>query len=162
MDSGRVQIYYGDGHGKSMAALGCAVREANEGGTVFIIQFLKGRLAMEPEFMKRLEPEIKIFYFEKSQECYEELSEKEKLEENMNLKNGVNFARKVLLTGECSMLVLDEMLGVIDNGVISREDVESLLGARTDDTKLILTGRTLPDYLKKYADGIYKIVTVQP
>ena len=42
------------------------------------------------------------------------------------MKNGVNFARKVLMNDECSLLILDELLGVIDNGVVTREEVEAL------------------------------------
>ena len=60
---------------------------------MFIIQFLKGRMAAESVFMQRLEPEIKVFHFEKSEERYEKLSEQEKLEENRNLRNG-KFCQK--------------------------------------------------------------------
>ncbi len=154
MDSGRVQIYYGDGRGKSTAALGCALQAASAGRNVFIIQFLKGRMGMESAIMQRLEPEIKVFHFEKSEERYEELSEQEKIEENRNLKNGVNFARKVLLNDECSLLILDELLGVIDNGVVTREDVEALFRAKAEETQIIVTGRNLPDYLREIADEV--------
>ena len=64
--------------------------------------------------MKRLEPEIKIFRFEKSDEDYVNLSEERKTEEWQNIRNGLNFAKKVLYTGECSLLILDEVLGLID------------------------------------------------
>lgn len=157
MDAGRVQIYYGEGRGKSTAALGCALQAASAGKNVFIIQFLKGKMAAESAFLQRLEPEIKVFHFEKSEERYEQLSEQERQEENINLKNGVNFARKVLMTVECSLLVLDELLGVIDNGVISMEEARALFQAKTDETQLIVTGRVLPDDLRGYADEIYQI-----
>ncbi len=157
MDAGRVQIYYGDGRGKSTAALGYALQAASAGMNVFVIHFLKGRMEAETAFMQQLEPEIKVFHFEKSQGRYEELSQQEKLEENKNLKNGVNFARKVLVTEECNLLILDELLGVIDNGVVAREDVEALFRAKTEETQIIITGRKLPDYLRGYADEIYQI-----
>lgn len=157
MDSGNVQIYYGDGRGKSTAALGYALQAASAGKNVFIIQFLKGRMAAESAFLQRLEPEIKVFHFEKSDERYDELSEQEKLEENRNLRNGVNFARKVLLNDECSLLVLDELLGVIDNGVVTREDMEALFQAKADETEMIVTGRNLPDYIRELADEVYQM-----
>lgn len=159
MDSGRIQIYYGDGRGKSTAALGFALQAASAGKNVFVIHFLKGRMATESAYMQRLEPEIKVFHFEKSEERYEELSEQEKLEENRNLKNGVNFARKVLVTNECSLLILDELLGVIDNGVVSKEDIAALFQAKAEDTQIIVTGRNLSDELREYADEIYEIRT---
>ena len=157
MDAGRVQIYYGDGRGKSAAALGYALQAASAGRNVFVIHFLKGKMETEAAFMQKLEPEIKVFHFEKSQGRYEELSEQEKLEENINLRNGVNFARKVLVTEECDLLILDELLGVIDNGVVTAQDVENLFRAKTDGTQVIVTGRSLPEDLKGYADEIYQI-----
>ena len=127
MESGNVQIYYGDGRGKSTAALGYALQAASAGKNVFVIQFLKGRMAAESAFLQRLEPEIKVFHFEKTDERYEQLSEQEKTEENRNLRNGVSFARKVLLNDECSLLVLDELLGVIVSGAENRLDCRVFL-----------------------------------
>lgn len=159
MGSGRVQIYYGDGRGKSTAALGYALQTATAGKNVFLIHFLKGKMVDESAFMQRLEPEIKIFHFEKSEGRYEELSDQEKTEENRNIKNGVNFARKVLLNDECSLLVLDELLGVIDHAVVTKEDVQALFEAKAEETQIIVTGRKLPEYLRDMADEIYQFQT---
>ena len=63
---GKVFIYSGDGHGKSPAAIGRAIQAAKEGKHVVIIQFLKGDVLGESEFVRRLEPEIKLFRFENS------------------------------------------------------------------------------------------------
>ena len=102
MEQGLVQIYSGEGHGKSAAALGRAIQVASSGKNVVIINFLKG--TQNEEFLKRLEPEIKIFRFEKSEEEFAQLSEERQQEEIHNIKNGLNFAKKVLTTGECSLL----------------------------------------------------------
>lgn len=155
MATGSVQVYYGEGRGKSPAALGRAIRTASEGKTVFIIQFLKGKTN---EFLKRLEPEIKVFRFEKSDEYFNELSQEEQLEEVKNIKNGINFAKKVLTTGECDLLILDEVLGLVDNDLISYEELENVICARSEETDLILTGWVLNDELKPYIDEIYHIV----
>ena len=61
------------------------------------------------------------------------------------------------MTAECSLLVLDELLGVVDHGVVSIEEVKALLAAKTDDTQLIITGRALPEGLRECADEIYQI-----
>ena len=63
---GRVQIFTGDGYGKTMAALGEALIAAASGKRVVVIQFLKGRGLTDSTFERQLEPEIKIFRFEKS------------------------------------------------------------------------------------------------
>lgn len=158
MATGSVQVYYGEGRGKSPAALGRAIRAASEGKTVFIIQFLKGKTDDEMEFLKRLEPEIKFFRFEKSAEYFNELSEEEQLEEVKNIKNGINFAKKVLTTGECDLLILDEVLGLVDHGLIEVDELKALIGARLEDTDLILTGWVLNDELRSYIDEIYHLI----
>ena len=68
MEKGLIYIYGGEGHGKSPAALGRALQSACRGEDVLIIRFLKGRGLSDSDFIKRLEPEIKIFRFEKSDE----------------------------------------------------------------------------------------------
>ena len=80
MKQGLIHIYSGDGHGKSPAALGKAVMAAAAGERVVIIQFLKGRGLQDTEFIRRLEPEIKIFRFEKSETDFVALSEDKKQE----------------------------------------------------------------------------------
>ena len=86
MSTGRVQAYYGAGRGKTSAALGYAIHEASQGGSVVIIQFLKQKDDDEITFISRLEPEIRLFRFQKSKKFYDELSEQEKFEEQMNMK----------------------------------------------------------------------------
>ena len=154
MEKGFVQIYYGAGRGKTNAALGNALRAAGENKSVIIIQFLKGKT---DDYMKQLEPEIKVFRFEKSEENYDELPEERQAEEKLNMKNGLNFAKKVLVTGECNVLILDEVLGLIDAGVISSEELEAVLKAKMDETEVIMTGRVLEESIRSYADEIYKI-----
>lgn len=152
-----VQVYYGSGKGKTSAAVGQCIRAASIGQSVIIIQFLKGKDAEEFNFLERLEPDIKLFRFEKSMESYDSLLESQKKEERQNILNGVNFARKVIDTGECDVLVLDEILGLLDLGIIEAEDIIHLIELRDDYSRLVLTGRNLPKELASYADVISKI-----
>ncbi len=161
MKQGLIHIYSGDGHGKSPAALGKAVLSAAAGENVVIIQFLKDKGVNDSEFITRLEPEIKIFRFEKSDVNFDELSEEKKSEESMNIKNGLNFAKKVLTTGECDLLILDEVLGLIDNQIITVEDLKNLLEARDEETDIIMTGISMSDELCKLADEVSKIETIK-
>ncbi len=107
-----------------------------------------------------MEPEIKIFRFEKSEEEFAQLSDKRKQEEIYNIKNGLNFAKKVLTTGECGLLILDEVLGLIDNGIITIEDLRHILEARSEDVDIILTGIRLNEEVRRLADEIFKIEVV--
>ncbi len=140
MDKGLVRIIYGEGKGKTTSAIGQAIQAACQGKTVVIIQFLKKKYEDETGFLKRLEPEIKEFRFEKSERSFNELSEQEQIEERQNLQNGLNFARKVLVTEECDVLILDEVLGLLENGVSTAEELKALLQAKHGSTEVILTG----------------------
>lgn len=129
---------------------------ASLGQSVIIIQFLKGKDAEEfiPE---RLEPDIKLFRFEKSEESYDLLLPSQQKEEKQNILNGFNFAKKVIDTGECDVLVLDEVLGLLDIGLIEVSDIIKLIELRDDYTRLVLTGRNLPEELREYVNIISKL-----
>ncbi len=161
VEKGFVKIYCGEGKGKSTSSLGRALVCAGEGKEVFMIQFLKGRYTGTLDYLKRLEPEVKVFRFEKMSRFYEELSEDEQREEELNIRNGVNFARKVVSIGECDVLILDEFLGLVDLGIIAVEDVIQIIRHKPEEMELILTGRNLPEALVDEADYISKIGIVK-
>ena len=157
MAEGCIYIYTGDGRGKSPAAIGRAVQAAVEGKRVVIIQFLKGKGLGDSDFLRRMEPEIKLFRFEKSDGNFVELPEEKKQE---NIRNGIGFAKKVLTTGECDLLILDEVLGLVEKDIITEDDLKALLECR-GDTDVILTGITLNDEICVLADEVSKIETVK-
>ena len=157
MEQGRICIYSGDGHGKSPAALGRALLAASQGKQVVIIQFMKGKGLEESEFLKRLEPEIKLFRFEKSEDDFNHLSAERQQEEIQNIKNGLNYAKKVLRTGECDLLILDEVLGLLDNHIITCEDLKAILQIKAEETTVIMTGIRLEDEICVLADEVSRI-----
>lgn len=123
-----------------MAALGKAMLAASHGKSVMIIQFLKEKESENTEFFRRLEPEIKLFRFERSEKCYLDMSEEEREEEKLNIRNGLNFARKVLGTQGCDVLILDEVLGLLDTEIVSEENILELMDLKNEEMDLILTG----------------------
>lgn len=153
MKNGEVRAYYGSGKGKSDAAVGYAIRALSENRRVIMIQFLKGSQD-ESEILNRLEPELKVFRFEKSLSGFQELSEKEQEEERLNIRNGLNFARKVLTTRECDVLILDEIFGIVDCGIISAGELINLIELRESDTSLVLTGQKFLQQLKSCVDVV--------
>ena len=161
MAEGKVYIYGGTGHGKSPAAIGCGLIAAAKGASVVIIQFLRGKGLTEDSFARRLEPEIKLFRFEKSDVEFESLPKEKQEDEVKNIRNGLNYAKKVLNTGECDMLILDEVLGLIGNGIITVEDLKNVLSARDDETDIIMTGIPITDDICGLADYVTEIRTVK-
>ena len=160
MAKGSVDIYFGEGRGKSSAAIGRAVQAATAGKRVMIVQFLKGRGLEDSEFLKRMEPEVRLFRFEKSGGNFEELPEEKKQEETGNIRNGMNFARKVLGTGECDLLVLDEVLGLVEKKIVDEGELRDLVESR-EGTDIILTGTLLPDSICILADEVSRIDAVK-
>ena len=158
MEKGIIQVYSGEGYDKSAMVLGRAIQIASTGRDVVIINFLKRN--QNEAFLKRMEPEIKTFRFEKSAVEFAQLSDEHKQEEIHNIKNGLNFAKKVLTTGECGLLILDEVLGLIDNGIITIEDLHHILEAKSEDVDIILTVVHLNDAVCQLADKIFKIEAV--
>ena len=160
MEEGKLQIYCGSGKGKTTAAIGLAIREASRGRSVFVVQFLKGKYPEEISFIQRLEPEIKMFRFQKRADSFEDLTPQEKEVEIPNLRNGLNFAKKVLATGECDVLILDEVLGLVEQGIATLDEIHGLLDS-AEDTELIFTGIKLCPEMLEWADEVYQITALK-
>ena len=156
MDKGIIQIYYGEGQGKTSAALGNAIRKARNGQSAYVVQFMKGQL--DTEYLTRLEPEVKVFRFERCSEGFDALDEAEKQEQKQNIQNGLNFAKKALVTGQCDMLVLDEVLGLVKEGMATEDQILEVLQAKSLYTDVILTGRDSLPRVFDMADNILNIV----
>lgn len=156
MDKGIIKIYYGEGQGKTSAALGNAIRKASNGQSAYVVQFMKGQL--DTEYLTRLEPEVKVFRFERCSEGFDALDEAEKQEQKQNIQNGLNFAKKALVTGQCDMLVLDEVLGLVKEGMATEDQILEVLQAKSLYTDVILTGRDSLPRVFDMADNILNIV----
>ena len=126
-----------------------------------MVQFLKGSMDSDNmEVLKRLEPEFKLFRFEKSPMVFDRLSDEEKEEARINIRNGLNFSKKVLVTGECDILILDEILGILDEGIITLEELCALIiQARQSEAELIMTGTVYPAALDEWVDEVTKLQT---
>ena len=156
-----IQMYCGAGKGKTSAAFGRGFQAACEGKSVFIVSFLKGKGSVEPGLLRRLEPEIKLFTFDKFSEKYSELSESEKREEQIHVQNGLNFARKVMVTEECDMLILDEILELADRNIVPLEEIIHLLEQSPDNMDIILTGTGRCERLWPYVDQVIELEVVK-
>ncbi len=152
-----IHAFYGTGKGKTSAAVGQALRGVEEGETVTIIQFLKGKNADEFRLIEKLEPDVKIFRFDKSESYYRDLTIEEKEEEKINILNGFNYARKVIETGESAVIVLDELLGLLDLGILDVDQIKELLTMEGDYKRLYITGNVFPEELFPYVNVISEI-----
>ena len=161
MKDSMIQVICGPGKGKTASALGRGVSALIRGKNVIMVQFLKGSMDSDNmEVLKRLEPEFKLFRFEKSPMVFDRLSDEEKEEARINIRNGLNFSKKVLVTGECDILILDEILGILDDGIITLEELCALITqARQSEAELIMTGTVYPAALDEWVDEVTKLQT---
>ena len=72
----------------------------------------------------------------------------------MNIRNGLNFARKVLGTQGCDVLILDEVLGLLETEIVSVEDIRDLMNLKNEEMDLVLTGLYQAQELWDQADEV--------
>ncbi|MBQ1274676.1 MAG: cob(I)yrinic acid a,c-diamide adenosyltransferase [Cellulosilyticum sp.] len=161
MENGLVQVYCGKGKGKTTAAIGLGIRALGNGYKVIMIQFLKHDTTSECKMIKALEPDFKIFHFEKKRGFTWQLNDEEKQEIKSETSNALKFASKVMDTGQCDVLILDEILNSLELGFVSEEEVITLIENKSDDVELVLTGRTLPESIANKADYISRIESIK-
>ena len=161
MKNNVVQVIYGVGRGKTSAAIGQSIQAVSMGLQVVFIKFLKGNTLKEFRCIERLEPDMKVFCFEREQELYENLDEARKEDEKQNILNGFHFANKVAETEECDMLVLDEVLGLLDLGILTIQDIYRLIEKCGEDVSLVMTGQSVPKELLQHIDIVSEIKQIK-
>ena len=144
LKNGYVQVYTGDGKGKTTAAVGLAVRAAGNGYNVFMVQFLKGGKTGEIESAKKMAPFFNIFRFEKKRGFFWTLSDEEKIELKEEVQKAYEFCKEALKEEKCDILIMDEIMGALSNKLVSEEQVLELIENKPDNIELILTGRNVP------------------
>ena len=139
MDKGCIQLYYGDGKGKTTAAIGQIVRCVGHGFKVLVYQFLKEPTSGEVSvirslqgveyipnegpipFMFNLTPEQQEFYKQRFQKAFDEVRQK-------------------FFTGEYDLVVLDEVIDAYNLGVVPQEQVIEMMEKKPEGTELVITG----------------------
>lgn len=158
MEKGLVQVYTGDGKGKTTAAFGQAMRAAGNGLKVFVVQFLKGRKSGELESAERLSGRIEVV------QCGRDacLLNSEPTEEDLSMAhNGLELARRATMDGGYDMVVLDEVNVAVELGLLTVEEVLPLIDGRPGGVELVLTGRYAPDEFCRRADLVTEMRKVK-
>lgn len=161
LKKGLVQVYTGDGKGKTTAALGQGFRSIGRGLKVCMIQFLKGANSGELLTVKRLEPDFRIFRFEKNRGFFWTLTDEQKQELKAEIDTGFAFAKDLLVKDECDLLILDEIMGVLQNKLLTIEEVVDFIRHKPEHVELILTGRNVPPEIAELADLITEMKEVK-
>lgn len=161
LEKGLVQVYTGNGKGKTTAALGQGLRSCGRGLMVYMVQFLKGGDTGELHSVEKLQPLFKIFRFERKRGFFWTLSEKEKIELKEDIDRGFDFVRRVIENNECDVLILDELLGVLGNKLLQTSEVIDLINSKPCAMEIIITGRNAPEEIIEAADLVTEMKEVK-
>jgi cob(I)alamin adenosyltransferase len=152
MKKGYVQVYTGNGKGKTTAALGLAFRAVGRGFRVIMVQFLKGMYTGELESSKKFGDNFKIVRLAETDKFFWTMNEEEKLELRSRVQSEIKYIFEVLEAEACDILILDEIMGAMHGGIVTEDQVCQMIDARPETMELILTGRNVPDKIFEKAD----------
>lgn len=158
---GLVQVYTGDGKGKTTAALGLALRAIGRGLRVVVIEFMKESPlgTGELEAAKRLSPDLTIKQF--AGDFLGGTTPEKFADVKKAVGEGLKFARKIFAEKSCDILVLDEISHAINFNVADLEAVLTLIKEKPADMELILTGRNMSQEVLDKADLVTEMRSVK-
>jgi cob(I)alamin adenosyltransferase len=148
LQKGLIQVYTGEGKGKTTAAIGLALRAVGQGLRVVMIQFLKGtRETGELNMARSLSPRFVIKPM--GRDGFVDLENPSA--EDISLAEGaLNEARRILNENVCDLLILDEVNVAVSLGLVGEDAVLKLMDDKPHEMELILTGRGAPaSFIKK-------------
>ena len=154
---GYVQVYTGDGKGKTTASLGLGLRASGDGLKVYMIQFMKGRRYSEIDAIEKIEN------FTITQHGRDEFVSKEDPEQiDIDLAmEGFGKAKEVLLSGDYDIVILDEFNVTVDFGLVPLEGALALINAKPEHVELVLTGRNAPAEFIDLADLVTEMKEIK-
>ena len=156
MNTGYIHLYYGEGKGKTTAAMGLAARALGHGKKVIIVQFLKKGKSGETESLKKLGAEILAG---KAGESFRvsDLTEEERAATREISDD--NLAKAITL--DCDLLILDELCAAVNNDLADRKLIDEAIKKSEAGTEIVITGRRPPEWLFDSADYITEMRAVR-
>jgi cob(I)alamin adenosyltransferase len=155
---GLIQVYTGDGKGKTTCALGLALRAVGQGFKVAMVQFLKGRETGESRAAARLAPDMTLRFFGRPGRVNLKSPAPDDL---ARVRAAWDFARGVIEAGEHDLVILDEINLALTHGLIPLEEALTLLKRRPPGVEVVLTGRRAPQELMDIADLVTEMHPVK-
>ena len=155
---GLVQVYTGDGKGKTTAALGLALRAAGWGYRTFIGQFMKGQEYGELRGVSMLSPYVTIEQFGEPGFIR---ADQVTAEDRERAQGGLRRVREAVQSGEYEIVVMDEICVALHYHLLAAEEVVDLIQQRPPGLELVLTGRWAPQEIIDQADLVTEMIEVK-
>lgn len=156
MEKGYIQLYTGNGKGKTTAALGISLRSLCAGKKVFFGQFMKGQDYSELKAVDYFE-NFKMEQFGTPSF----ISGKPSLEDVENAQAGLERMKEVVLSNDYDMVVFDEINTALFFGLLESEQVLDVLNLKPEGTEIILTGRYAPEEIIEKADLVTEMKEIK-
>jgi cob(I)alamin adenosyltransferase len=154
---GYVHVYTGEGKGKTTAAFGLALRAAGAGLHVFIAQFVKGMHYSELSALERFSDLITVKQY--GRECF---ICREPTEEHIRgARVGLEEVRKIILSGNYNLVILDEATIATYYHLFSVDDLLELIRIRPESVELVITGRYADPRIVDKADLVTEMIEVK-
>ena len=152
-----IQVYTGDGKGKTTAAFGLALRAAGAGMNVNIIQFGKKEPSSEGVLGEKLGLfKIRAFWAEGFL-----MPNSDKTPFREKTLEALEYAKNIITDQQIDLLILDEAIVCLLLGVLEREELEMLIDMLPKKTELIITGRGAPQWLIDRADLVTEMKKIK-
>jgi cob(I)alamin adenosyltransferase len=156
LENGYVQVYTGNGKGKTTAALGISLRAVCAGKKVCFAQFIKGMKYSELEAVKYL-PNFDIIQF--GRDCF--IYNNPTSEDIEVARDGLERCREILKSGFYDLVVLDEINIALFYKLFSSEEVLEMLNQKAANVEVILTGRYAPQEIIDRADLVTEMKEIK-
>jgi cob(I)alamin adenosyltransferase len=155
---GLVQVFTGDGKGKTSAAIGTVIRALGHGFKVYIALFMKGEYPYgERKILSKL-PGVTLESFG-SRRFID--PDNVRPEEKAEAARALAAARRAMLSGEYDLVVLDEVNLAVAFNLVGVDEVLRLIEARPENVELILTGRQADKELVRVADLVTECLKIK-
>jgi len=160
MKNGLIQVYTGDGKGKTTAAFGLAFRAHGRGFKVGVVQFMKtwvtGEVllaeSLQNFYMKRIDTSPKFTW---------EMNQTELQELKIEIRKGFEQVLNLVKENAYDVLILDEINHIINQNFVSKDEIMELLNSKPESMELVLTGRNAPDWLIDKADLVTEMKCIK-
>ena len=159
MEKGLIQVYTGDGKGKTTAAMGLAIRCAGCGFNVQIIQFMKAWNTGELASLKKFE-NISVKRVCSTKEFSFKWTKKQMDVEKENANACLDDIKDIYKNG-IDLLILDEVLGAINAGILDEEMLVSVMNNKPKSMELVITGRNATKRIIEMADLVTEMKVIK-
>ncbi|OQX52087.1 MAG: cob(I)yrinic acid a,c-diamide adenosyltransferase [Candidatus Aminicenantes bacterium 4484_214] len=158
-DRGYIQVYTGNGKGKTTAALGLALRAAGHGYRTYIGQFLKGQDYGELHSLEKLKDYITIEQF--GRRGFIHVTSNPDEEDIRRAKDGLVHCHQAMMSGQYDLIVLDEINVALYFHLLEEEEVHRFLDDKPEKIEVILTGRYAPESICQRADLVTEMKEIK-